>query len=131
MIMLLTHFISRIGDKPSPRLRSPALAMALMGALALVSCAASVTTSVTTPPTHSVTLTWMASTSLVIGYNAYRGTQSGGPYTRLNPSLIATTTYIDSTVQAGQTYYYVVTAVDSDNTESVYSNQASVTIPNP
>jgi fibronectin type 3 domain-containing protein len=49
----------------------------------------------------------------------------------LNSSLAATTTYIDTTVQAGQTYYYVVTAVDSSNVESAYSNQASATIPTP
>jgi Abnormal spindle-like microcephaly-assoc'd, ASPM-SPD-2-Hydin len=80
-------------------------------------------------PSPSVILSWTASTSLVIGYNVYRGTQSGGPYTRLNSSLDATTTYTDPTVQAGQTYYYVVTSVDSDNNESVYSNQTSATIP--
>ena len=34
-------------------------------------------------------------------------------------------------VQSGQTYYYVVTAVDSSNVESTYSNQASATIPTP
>jgi hypothetical protein len=32
-------------------------------------------------------------------------------------------------VANGQVYYYVVTAVDSSNIESAYSNQVSVTIP--
>jgi fibronectin type 3 domain-containing protein len=32
---------------------------------------------------------------------------------------------------AGQLYYYVVTAVDSSGVESVYSNQASATVPTP
>ena len=63
---------------------------------------------------HSVFLSWDASSSQdVIGYNAYRGTNSGGPYTKLNSSLIATTSYTDQTVQSGYTYYYVTTAVDS------------------
>jgi hypothetical protein len=32
-------------------------------------------------------------------------------------------------VTSGTTYYYVVTAVDSTNDESVFSNQASAIIP--
>jgi Abnormal spindle-like microcephaly-assoc'd, ASPM-SPD-2-Hydin len=81
------------------------------------------------PPSHSAALSWTASTSAVIGYNVYRGTESGGPYTKLNSSVIAATNYTDSTVQAGQTYYYVVTAVNSSDIESVYSNQVSAAIP--
>jgi hypothetical protein len=78
---------------------------------------------------HSVDLTWTASTSVVTGYNVYRGTISGGPYTLLNTSQIVLTTYTDSTVQSGQTYFYVVTAVDSNNIESVFSNEVSAVIP--
>jgi hypothetical protein len=78
---------------------------------------------------HSVTLSWAASTSTVIGYNVYRGSQSGGPYTKLNASPAAGTTFTDDTVQAGQTYYYVTTSVDSSNVESGFSNQVSATIP--
>jgi fibronectin type 3 domain-containing protein len=76
-------------------------------------------------------LSWIASPSTVIGYNVYRATISGGPYTRLNSSLIPTTQYSDVNVQSGQTYYYVVTAMDSSNMESSYSNQSSATIPTP
>jgi fibronectin type 3 domain-containing protein len=83
------------------------------------------------PVQHSTTLSWTASTSTVMGYNAYRGTVSGGPYTKLNASVNTSTTYTDSTVQSGQTYFYVVTAVDSSGVESSYSNQASGAIPTP
>jgi len=70
---------------------------------------------------HSVALTWTASTSKnVSGYNIYRGTQSGGPYTKLNSSLLALTAYTDKTVQAGQIYFYVATTVDSNNKESTH-----------
>jgi len=79
--------------------------------------------------THSATLTWTASTSVVVGYNVYRSSISGGPYTKLNSSLDATTTFTDSSVLSGQTYYYVATAVDSNNVESVYSNQVTAIIP--
>jgi Abnormal spindle-like microcephaly-assoc'd, ASPM-SPD-2-Hydin/Immunoglobulin domain/Immunoglobulin I-set domain len=81
------------------------------------------------PVSHSVTLTWTASTSAVSGYNVYRSTVSGGPYTKLNSSLIAATTYTDSTVQASTTYFYVVTSVDSSNVESADSTEVSVTVP--
>jgi len=83
------------------------------------------------PISHSVTLNWIASTSTVTGYVVYRATVSGGPYTRLNSSQDTTTQYQDSGVQSGQTYYYVVTAVDSSNVESTYSIQVSATIPTP
>ena len=73
--------------------------------------------------TDSVDLTWTASTSLnVAGYNVYRGTISGGPYTKLNSSLLVSDAYTDNTVQAGQTYYYVATSVDTTDDESAYSS---------
>jgi hypothetical protein len=80
---------------------------------------------------HSATLNWTASTSTVLGYNVYRGTVSGGPYTRVNSSTVAGTQFTDSTVLAGQTYFFVVTAVASGNVESVNSNEASGIIPTP
>ena len=77
----------------------------------------------------SVALNWDASASSVIGYNVYRGTISGGPYSKLNSSVDSTASYTDSGVAGGSTYYYVVTSVDSGNVESSYSNQVTVTIP--
>jgi len=79
---------------------------------------------------HTVDLTWDASSGAV-GYNIYRGTVSGGPYTMVNTSLDSTTAYTDSTVASGQTYYYVATSVNSESEESGYSNQATAVIPNP
>jgi hypothetical protein len=84
----------------------------------------------TAPTQHTVDLTWNASSGAV-GYNIYRGTVSGGPYTMINSSLDSTTTYTDSTVVSGQTYYYVATAVNSESEESGYSNQATAVIPSP
>ena len=85
----------------------------------------------TQPVAHSVDLSWNASTSSVTGYFVYRGTQSGGPYTKLQSSSQPGTTYVDSTVQSGTTYYYVVTAVDSSGNESADSNQATAAVPTP
>jgi len=78
---------------------------------------------------HSATLSWTASTSTVSGYNVYRGTVSGGPYTLINLSLVTGPSYTDTTVQSGVTYYYVTTAVDSSGVQSVDSNQVIATIP--
>jgi hypothetical protein len=82
------------------------------------------------PPQHSVDLSW-SGTSTDVGYNVYRGNQSGGPYTKINSALDASTTYTDSSVQAGQIYYYVTTAVDSGGAESSYSNQIQSSVPSP
>ena len=62
----------------------------------------------------------------------YRGMTDGGPYSlQLNSALVFDIAFADTDVVSGQTYYYVVTAVDSNGVESIYSNQASATIPTP
>lgn len=80
---------------------------------------------------HSTDLSWDASIDPVIGYNIYRGTTRGGPYGKVNDVLDAATTYTDSGVQGGATYFYVVTAVDAETRESGYSNEVKVVIPTP
>jgi hypothetical protein len=90
-------------------------------------------TAVSVPVSHSVTLSWTASTSpAVVGYNVYRATTSGGPYAKVNGgACVAAMTYSDSSVTSGHTYYYVATAVDSSNSESAYSTQATSVVPTP
>ena len=78
---------------------------------------------------HSATLAWTASTSIVVGYNIYRSTASGGPYTKQNSAIIVPLTYTDTTVLSGRQYFYVVRAVDSNNVESINSNEVPATIP--
>ncbi len=86
----------------------------------------------TAAPRHSVDMSWDASTGPdVVGYNVYRGSVSGGPYSRINSALEATTRYTDNAVTAGETYYYVATAVNGSGHESGYSNQAQAVIPTP
>lgn len=79
--------------------------------------------------THSVQLTWQASTSDVAGYNMYRSTTDGGPYVRINATRVTLLNYSDSSVASSTTYYYVTTAVDPTGVESEYSNQATAKIP--
>jgi hypothetical protein len=78
---------------------------------------------------HSASLSWTPSTSTVVGYNCYASTVSGGPYTKLTAQPVATTTCKDTTVQAGMTYYFVVTSINASGVESVYSSQISAAIP--
>ena len=78
---------------------------------------------------YHVNLAWNASSSRVVGYNVYRGTEHGGPYPVRLAYLDPHTTYRDSSVASGQTYYYVVTAVNSKHKESSDSNEVKVVIP--
>jgi hypothetical protein len=80
---------------------------------------------------HSTDLSWNPSHDPVIGYNVYRGGTKGGPYKKINSVLEASTNYTDSTVNAGATYYYVVTAVNAEDQESSYSNEVRAVIPSP
>jgi Abnormal spindle-like microcephaly-assoc'd, ASPM-SPD-2-Hydin len=82
-----------------------------------------------TPIVHSVSLSWSDGDTTVTGYNAYVASVSGGPYSRLTSSPIAGTSYVDSSVQSGRTYYYVVTALDSTNQESTYSSEIAAIVP--
>lgn len=81
---------------------------------------------------HSVSLSWGASTSSgVVGYYIERGTTSGGPYSFLNSSPDAGSSYVDSTVQSGKEYFYVIVAVNNGGQQSKPSPQVSATIPSP
>jgi Abnormal spindle-like microcephaly-assoc'd, ASPM-SPD-2-Hydin len=88
-------------------------------------------TGVNTPAQHSVALHWNPSTSAVVGYFVYRGDGLNGALSRLIASTTPATNYSDSTVVSGQSYNYAVTSMDSNNVESTYSNQVSLTVPSP
>ncbi len=114
---------------------APATAGSLTGSVTVVSNASNSPATIAVSGggvltvSHSVTLAWDPSTSVVAGYYVYRATLSGGPYTKLNATPVSLTTYIDTAVASGLTYFYVATAVDSSNVESVLSNEISATIP--
>jgi hypothetical protein len=81
------------------------------------------------PASHSVGLSWSPGGSNVSGYNVYRGSQSGGPYAKINSAPTAITSYGDGAVTSGQTYFYVTTALDSSGGESTNSNEVQAVIP--
>ncbi|MFQ5737018.1 MAG: fibronectin type III domain-containing protein, partial [Thermodesulfobacteriota bacterium] len=70
-----------------------------------------------------------ASENDVVGYNVYRSTTSGFGYTQLNAAPITSTSYADATVVAGNTYYYVVKAVDCAANESTVASSEVTVIP--
>jgi len=78
---------------------------------------------------HSVALNWAPDASGTTGYNMYSSTVSGGPYTKLTSAPLPSTSYTDTTVQPGHTYYYVVTAVNSSSQESAYSGEVAALVP--
>lgn len=63
------------------------------------------------------------------GYNAYRTTDTpeaaNRTWTKVNGSLLTMSAHIDSGLANGQTYYYVVTAVDASSNESGPSAESS------
>jgi hypothetical protein len=77
---------------------------------------------------HTVALNWDASTSDVVGYYVYRAL-ADGTYAKVNSAPVALTQYTDTQIQSGQTYTYVVTAVDANTVESDYSDPVLATIP--
>jgi hypothetical protein len=83
----------------------------------------------TAPLAHSVSLNWSPSSSTYSGFNVYRGTVSGGPYAKVDTSLVPTSSYTDSSVSSGHTYYYVATEVSSAGAESGYSGEVSAAVP--
>ena len=93
---------------------------------------AGVSSRVSPPPAtaHAVALRWDASTSSgVVGYNVYRATLPSAAYAILSSSPISGLNYTDEAVAAGQTYTYVVTAVNSSGEESPHSQSVSAVIP--
>jgi hypothetical protein len=79
--------------------------------------------------THSVSLSWTDTAAQIAGYNVYRSTVSGGPYSKTNATLVVPTNYSDTSVVSGTTYFYAVTAVGTSGMESGYSNQTTAAVP--
>lgn len=117
----------------------PAVAGAASGTLMIVS------TSLTNPTAtislsgtgvvavaYQVNLSWDAPTSSpdpVAGYNVYRSPGGLFSYVQVNPTIVTQTTYVDSSVEDGLTYDYIVESVDAAGVASAPSNTALVPIP--
>jgi hypothetical protein len=78
----------------------------------------------TAASSSQIDLSWTASSGAT-SYTLERATVSGGPYTVIATGL-GTTSFSDTSLSSGTTYYYVVAAVDSGGA-SAYSIEQSVT----
>jgi Abnormal spindle-like microcephaly-assoc'd, ASPM-SPD-2-Hydin len=104
---------------------TPQTSGTLSGALSFVSNASNPQaleslSGIGTVTTYSVNLYWNTSSD-VAGYNVYRSTTPSGTYAKINSTLDPNTAYTDTTVVAGQTYYYAATSVSSNGQESTKS----------
>ena len=81
------------------------------------------TTLAATAGNQQIGLTWSASSGAT-SYNVKRSTTTGGPYTQIVTTTVASD--MDTSLTNGTTYYYVVSAVNSVG-ESANSSQASAT----
>jgi hypothetical protein len=105
-----------------------------LGPSILESPAISASPQQTTPPVQFASppvihLSWAPSESAVAGYRVYRSQLQSGPYVDYNSGPLDALSFDDSSVIPGATYFYVVTSLDSEGDESVYSNQAAVAVP--
>jgi len=111
---------------------TPSATGSATGAIAIASNAGNVSITLSgsggQQSSHTVALNWDASTSDVIGYYVYR-MMPDGSYAKINNAPVVPTTFTDTNIQSGQTYTYVVTAVDADNVESDYSDPTVAVIP--
>jgi hypothetical protein len=105
----------------------------LVLSLLLLLCATKTPANANTPGVVYVSLNWtMSSCSPACTYNMYRSTGTGtnpcaGTPTPLASSISATA-YSDTTVAAGTTYVYAVTAV-SGGAESACSSSVQIAVP--
>lgn len=76
-----------------------------------------------------IALDWSdSSAESLSGYDVFRATVNGGPYTKINGSIVTSSQYADSAVIANTTYYYVVQAVVAGQPASANSAQVSASV---
>jgi hypothetical protein len=72
-----------------------------------------------------VEVEWDARTEQTVsGYNVYRSEASAGPYEKINPALVGSSWYIDSSCLLETDYYYKVSSVNIDQVEGELSDYA-------
>ena len=103
-------------------------------AIGLLDVYAAITLDAITTGSGKVTLYWEGVTG-AIGYNIYRGTVTGGPYTKINaspvstldtgPGLTNTYQFSNTGLTNGTEYFYYVASVMTGGKEGVRSDEAS------
>ncbi len=94
---------------------------------------------IATPGNTSITLTWETATEFdTIGFYIQRGINSTGPFSRISPLIISLGDpltghlydYVDTTVEIGVLYFYVLEVLNADSTSDL-SIPVSAIIPAP
>jgi len=81
-----------------------------------------------TPPSETATLSWNASVGPdLAGYKIYQATASGAFGAPIATTTMDVTSHNVTGLEAGTTYFFVVTAYNSDGAESSFSNEVSKT----
>ena len=99
-----------------------AMALAAIGILLAPDPPAAPTGVSATPGASQIALDWN-DVSQVDGYNVWRAPYSGGPLTKINPTLLATSAYTNTGLDPGTRYFYVVRA---QNASGESGNSAEV-----
>jgi hypothetical protein len=78
----------------------------------------------------SATISWLPNDEADLkGYRVYYGTSEGGPYGSSTALILEpATSHPISGLTEGETYYFVVVAVDTSDNESTWSDEVSKTI---
>jgi chitodextrinase len=121
-----TTYYYGLEAKSLNNLVSPMSNIAVVTTLAAPTAPTNLVATATSPT--SVKLTWSPSTGSlpIANYHVYRGTSSSS----LNPLTVRTiTSYTDTSVASGTTYYYGVQAADTSQDLSLMSAIVSVTTP--
>ncbi len=108
---------------PNAALSSTSTAQVHVYASGAAECAC-VTNLVARGSISMVGLTWTARVVKPAGYNIYRSTTNGGPYTQIGTASATATAYTDKTAVSG-TYYYIVREKAANGYETCQSTQAS------
>ncbi|QOV91332.1 PA14 domain-containing protein [Humisphaera borealis] len=77
---------------------------------------------------NGLTVSWSAVADTdAAGYRVYRASAIDGTYTQMSGALVTGTTWTDTSVLVGETWFYKVSAVDTSGNESAQSAAASAT----
>jgi len=95
-----------------------------------ITSASKTSTGSSQPASHFVTLTWVPpSSNDLAAYNVYRSKSAVGPFLRTATVAAAEHEYLDKSVEADETYYYVLTSISVDGMESADSTPAIAPVP--
>ncbi|MDT8317351.1 MAG: CARDB domain-containing protein, partial [bacterium] len=79
----------------------------------------------TVPEGGALDISWESPEGESAYYNLYRSMKEGSDYEKINETLIADISYLDSGLTNGTVYYYAVSAIDDIGNESSMSGEVS------